>query len=250
MQIKPALNLHLGIPKTEEPKPEPKPEPEPEKPVEEPVNEHEGHHDIMGESVVSSDKMVAFVRSINPTAQDIEEIAKSFIEVGKTYGIRGDTAFIQSIIETSWFKFDNGTAVTPDQHNYCGMGVTQKGMKGNSFETVNDGVTAQIQHLYAYANKLELPSGEILLDPRFKYVTRGIAPHWEDLSMRWAMNENYGNQILARYNDMVSFEYTPPVIEEPVEEPKEENPVNSEELIKVIDYLFDKIDELLYKINK
>jgi N-acetylmuramoyl-L-alanine amidase len=240
-------------PKPVETKPEPTPQPETEKPVEKPVETHEGHHDIMGKSVVSAEKMVAFVKAKFEYATDIEEIAKCFIEVGNKYGIRGDVAFCQSIIETGWFKFDGGTAVTPDQHNYCGLGVVSKGVKGNSFANVRDGVTAQIQHLYAYACKLAIPSDDEVLDPRFKYVTRGIAPHWEDLNNRWAMNNNYGQHIISMYEQLLAFKYVPPVVEEPVEEtpvedvPVVEQPEQSEEdkqlslWKKVIDYLFEKL---------
>jgi N-acetylmuramoyl-L-alanine amidase len=239
-----------------EPVPTPVEEPVAVEPEPVPVDLHEGHHDILGESTVAVEKMIAFVKEKNPNALFIEEIAKQFIEVGKTYGIRGDMAFCQSLIETGWFKFDGGTAVTPDQHNYCGLGVTSKGMKGNSFTTVKDGVTAQLQHLFAYASKNELPNGEILLDPRFKYVTREIAPHWEDLSNRWAMNANYGTHIVALYEQLVNYVYVPPVVEEPVQpEPVQEPqpelppvPTEEEKAIsigkKIVDYLIEQLKKI------
>lgn len=248
-------------PEQEEPKKEEPKEQESEQPKEESkVDEHKGHNNIIGKSVVSAEKMSAFVKSKNPNAQDIDEIAKAFIEVGERYGIRGDVAFCQSIIETGWFKFDDGTAVTPDQHNYCGLGVTSKGIKGHSFPTVKDGVTAQIQHLFAYATKDNLPEGEEIIDPRFKYVSRGVAPHWEDLNMKWAMNDNYGQHIISIYDQLNKFEYSLPA-EEPEEEketnpsddlPKEDNKdeqdLEKEKQFKfwtrVIDYLIDKLAKL------
>ncbi|MDK2600652.1 glucosaminidase domain-containing protein [Bacillus stercoris] len=150
--------------------------------------------------------MVALVKTQNPDFADLEEVANAFVSVGNKYGVRGDIAFCQSIIETGWFKFEGGTAVTPDQHNYCGLGVTSLGVKGNSFETVEQGVTAQIQHLFAYASTEEVPDGEEILDPRFKYVTRGVAPHWEDLNNRWAMNDKYGQHILEMYEKLKATE--------------------------------------------
>lgn len=156
---------------------------------------------IIGNSVAKVEQMISFVQAKNPGFDG--KIAEAFLKVGNKYGVRGDIAFCQSIIETGWFKFTGGTAVTPDQHNYCGMGVTSKGMKGASFDTIEDGVAAQIQHLFAYASKASLPAGEKLLDPRFKYVTRGIAPNWEDLSNRWAMNPNYGAHILSMYAQLL-----------------------------------------------
>lgn len=153
---------------------------------------------ILGDSNVAIENMVAFVKKNNPDF-DVE-IATHYILVGNKYGIRGDIAFCQAILETGWFKFENGTAVTADQHNYCGNGVTKKGEKGNSFATIEEGVIAHIQHLYAYASKAELPEGEKIVDPRFTYPARGCAPTWNELSNKWAMNETYGKSILSLYD--------------------------------------------------
>ena len=158
---------------------------------------------ICGYSIVPAEVMTAFVRRHN--ADFDPEIAEEYINVGRTYGIRGDIAFCQAILETGWFRFDRGTAVEPSQHNYCGLGVVTKGLHGASFITVHEGVTAHIQHLYAYAKTEPLPEGEILVDPRFSAVKRGIAPEWSDLNNRWAMNPYYGSKILKIYSDLRSY---------------------------------------------
>ena len=157
---------------------------------------------IMGTPQLTATKLKNYVVKTVGNQTDLAEIAKQYIEIGKKYGIRGDIAFCQACIETGYFRYVGGTAVTPDQHNYCGLGVTKKGVKGCEFATVKDGVTAHIQHLYAYACDKAIPKGETLLDPRFKYVKRGIAPTWNDLSNKWAMNANYGTQIMTLYNKM------------------------------------------------
>ena len=151
----------------------------------------------------TEDRLYYFIKQNNASFD--REIAKQFLAVGKVYGVRGDIAICQSIIETGWFRFNDGTAVTPDQHNYCGLGVTSTGMKGNSFSTIKEGVTAQIQHLYAYACTADLPAGETLVDPRFKYVTRGCATTWESLGGKWASASTYGTKILQVYNQMAAF---------------------------------------------
>lgn len=112
------------------------------------------------------------------------EIAKAFFALAPKYGIDPMMAISQSVLETGWFKYQH-SAVKPEQHNYCGLGVTSNGMTGAEFDTVEDGVRAQLQHLYAYGCKDEL--SETILDPRFKYVTRGIAPYWQNLAGRWAV---------------------------------------------------------------
>lgn len=162
------------------------------------------HTAILGDTRLKVEQMYAFVLSRNPDFP--REIAEAFYKVGKRYGIRGDIALCQAILETGWFTFTGGTAVTLEQNNFCGLGVTKLGMKGHAFKTVEEGVTAQIQHLYAYACKKELPKGEKLIDPRFSLVRRGIAPTWADLNRRWAANSHYADRIMKLYSQMANFE--------------------------------------------
>lgn len=157
---------------------------------------------ILGETQLSVDRMWQFVQAQNPDFP--REIAEAYHRIGRLYGIRGDIALCQSILETGWFRFTGGTAVTMDQNNFCGLGVTRLGMKGHSFSSVDEGVTAQIQHLYAYACTKRLPHGERLVDPRFKRVKRGVAPRWADLNRRWAANDHYAARILELYARMVA----------------------------------------------
>lgn len=156
---------------------------------------------ILGTNEATVDQLYNFVKAQNSSFD--REIAEQFIAVSAKYGLRGDIALCQSIVETGWFKYTGGTAVTPSDHNYCGLGVTQLGQKGCQFSTIKEGVTAQIQHLYAYACTKAIPSGETLIDPRFKYVTRGCAPNWEDLGGKWAAATTYGSKILALYTQMM-----------------------------------------------
>lgn len=159
---------------------------------------------IIGRPVLTASQLYEYVKAFNPNFEDLYEIAENYISVGKKYGVRGDIAFCQAVLETGWFKFGNGTAVTPDQHNYCGMGVVRKGLPGNSFATIKDGVTAHIQHLYAYASTENLPKGEQIIDPRFKYVSRGSATTWKNLGEgKWCGDKKYGEKILSIYNKVV-----------------------------------------------
>lgn len=156
------------------------------------------------------------------------EIAKAFFKLAPKYAIDPIMAISQSILETGWFKYQ-GSAVKPEHHNYCGLGVTSNGIEGGKFETIEDGVTAQLQHLYAYGCKEELE--EEILDPRFKYVTRGIAPYWQNLAGRWAVpgydkntyktpenamnaNATYGQKIKSLYEQIIAIEVTDKEVEE------------------------------------
>lgn len=142
---------------------------------------------IIDSTIKRTDKdCVKVIKKIltNNSSFDID-IAKVFFEVATKYKIDPMMAIAQSILETGWFKYAN-SSVTAEQHNYCGLGVTSNGVKGGSFEAIKDGVTAQLQHLYAYGCKENLPTGESIIDPRFSLVTRGIAPTWQQLAGRWA----------------------------------------------------------------
>lgn len=158
---------------------------------------------ILGPSHFDAAHLTAFIREQNPDFP--AEIAEAYIAVGERYGVRGDVALCQAIIETGWFRFTGGTAVTLDQNNFCGLGVTRLGVKGHAFATIEEGVTAQIQHLFAYACRDLLPGGEAVVDPRFTLVSRGCAHTWEKLSGRWAANPNYGRNILALYERLSRF---------------------------------------------
>ena len=158
---------------------------------------------ICSRSKVKAEMLTAFVRRYNKNFD--HEISEAYLAVGERYGIRGDIAFCQAILETGWFRFDRGTKVKASNHNYCGLGVVKAGVSGASFKTIEEGVTAHIQHLYAYATADDLPAGETLIDPRFKAVRRGVARDWSDLNNRWAMNGVYGSMILKIYSDLLKF---------------------------------------------
>ncbi len=148
---------------------------------------------IEGKSELKASELTAYIQQRNPDFDPA--IAEAYIKIGKKYGLRGDIALCQAIIETGWFRYQ-GSAVKPEHHNYCGLGVVKNGQTGAGFDTVEDGVRAHIQHLYAYCCNKDLPRKEKLVDPRFSLVKRGSAPKWKDLSGRWAQNPQYGKQIL------------------------------------------------------
>lgn len=151
---------------------------------------------ITGAAVATVEQMRAYIMGINPDAPDL---AALYAEEGKREGIRADVAFAQSCLETGNFRF--GGDVKPDQNNYCGLGAVGGGAPGNSFDTPQLGIRAQIQHLKAYANTEALSAD--LIDPRFAYVQRGVAPYVEWLGIPdnpsgkgWAAGKDYGAKIL------------------------------------------------------
>lgn len=157
---------------------------------------------ITGTAQATADQMRVYIKAKNPNvAQSVIDMIPLYLSEGAAEGIRGDIAFSQSCLETGNFTF-KGSAVTLDQNNFCGMGVTSNGMKGNSFDTPQIGIRAQIQHLKAYANSEQLVNP--VVDPRFKYVARGSAEFVEWLGIQenpqrkgWAAGAGYGEKILT-----------------------------------------------------
>ena len=156
---------------------------------------------ITGTAVATAAQMRAYIKSVNAKVpQSVLDMIPHYLSEGRTEGIRGDLAFAQSCLETGNFTF-KCSAVTLEQNNFCGMGVTKNGMKGNSFPNPQTGIRAQIQHLKAYANKEDLIRP--CVDPRFSYVKRGCVPYIEQLGIQenpqgygWSAGKNYGGQIL------------------------------------------------------
>ena len=169
----------------------------------------EGGTKIMGAALATVEQMASYIKGKNPDVpQSVVDMIPFYLSEGQAEGVRGDVAFAQSCLETGNFGF-SGSAVTLDQNNFCGMGVTANGMKGNSFDTPQMGIRAQIQHLKAYAS-ME-PLNEDCIDSRFQYVKRGCAEYVEWLGQQenpqgagWAAGGGYGGKILTILNGILS----------------------------------------------
>ena len=156
---------------------------------------------IMGQAQASIEQMRAYIKKVNPKVpESVLAMIPLYITEGALEGVRGDIAFAQSCLETGNFTF-KGSAVTLDQNNFCGMGVTSTGIRGSSFKTPKEGIRAQMQHLKAYACDDALE--QRCIDPRFTYVKRGCAPYVEWLGIQenpsgagWASGKGYGTKIL------------------------------------------------------
>lgn len=156
---------------------------------------------IEGKSVATLNQMKIYIKKVNPNVpSSVLNMIQYYISEGEIEGIRGDVAFAQSCLETGNFTF-SGSAVTLSQNNFAGLGVTQLGMKGNSWATPQLGIRAQIQHLKAYATTS--PLKQTCVDERYKYVVKGCAKYVEWLGIQenptkngWASGKDYGTKIL------------------------------------------------------
>ena len=132
-------------------------------------------------------------------ADTIEDFCGILYEEAVDEGIRPEVVFAQSMNETGWLQF--GGDVKIEQFNFAGLGATGGGVAGAQFESVRQGLRAQVQHLKAYATD-EKPKKEIV-DPRYNHVTKGTAPYVEWLGINenpkkvgWAGALRYGMTLV------------------------------------------------------
>ncbi|MCL2801626.1 MAG: glucosaminidase domain-containing protein [Treponema sp.] len=158
---------------------------------------------IMGQGKISADKMAGFLRQNNPAvnAANALMMARLYIEEAAFEGVNHDIAFVQMCLETGYLKF--GGDVKPEQNNFAGLGAIGGGEPGLSFPSARIGVRAQIQHLKAYGSEAPL-NGE-LVNPRFRFVRRGIAPTYEGLAGTWAADRQYGVKLKAMLERLYNF---------------------------------------------
>ena len=184
------------VEKPEQPQPEPS-KPEPTVPV-----DYSTHTYIVGNYEYSDDVIVKVVKAIEENNAEFDRsIAKAFFNIAPKYGISPLYAIAQSVLETGWFKF-TGSSVKPEQHNYCGLGATGGGVSSASFDTIEKGVEAQLQHLYAYGSKDALPENTEVYDPRYSLVTRGKAMTWEELTGKWAV-PGYDKKVFSSLEEAI-----------------------------------------------
>lgn len=149
---------------------------------------------IMSRGITSEVELQLFLRNNNENAlPNFPDLAKLYREEGNVEGVNYDLAFCQMCLETGFLRF--GGEIKPQQNNFAGLGSIGGGAEAASFPSARIGVRAHIQHLKAYAS-LE-PLVNQVVDPRFRFITRGIAPSIYQLSGRWSVDLDYGTKIFA-----------------------------------------------------
>lgn len=141
---------------------------------------------ILGSNYLTADvlKQVLLLNNSSISEEDAETVADSYLTISKIYGVRGDVAFFQAMLETGYLNY--GGEVDPSWHNYCGL-KNEDGSGYAMYGSIQDGVEAHIQHLYCYASNDPIPEGREQLDPRFFTFLRGSVTCFEDLGGRWAV---------------------------------------------------------------
>lgn len=151
---------------------------------------------IADSAVKNSYQLAGFFISMNPEADlnEIQKMAEVYISEARAEGINSDVAFVQMCLETGFLRF--GNLVTPDMHNYCGLGAIDAEHRGERFDTMEQGIRAHIQHLHAYGTTEDKKLKNELIDNRYKWVLpRGKAQDIYGLAGTWASDKQYGEKL-------------------------------------------------------
>lgn len=155
---------------------------------------------------MSAKQLFEYFISQNPRTDKamVKRLAAYYIEEANAEGINSDVAFAQMCLETGFLRF--GNLVTPEMHNYCGLGAIDTEHRGEVFANERLGVRAHIQHLHAYGTTSESVLNRPLIDNRYKWVKpRGKAPTVFELAGTWAADKNYGAKLDSMLSRMEQF---------------------------------------------
>lgn len=172
---------------------------------------------IMGATRLTPAQLVGWFNARTPRPSGVysatvplETLAQLFVSEGAAEGVTGDVAFMQSIVETGWFRFSG--SVPASYNNFAGIGATDSNPSPAVFPDARTGVRAQIQHLRAYADPTAVtctvpPLSNPCVDPRFSLVLpKGRAPTWNQMGNgNWASASTYANSILTLFIEALGF---------------------------------------------
>lgn len=161
---------------------------------------------IVSEPSASIQQMQDWARN-NGATQFFINLAPIFYDIAHVKGVNPTGAYAQSAKETGFGRF--GGVLDESYKNPCGMKTTAGG--GNydpnahqRFETWEEGITAQIDHLLLYAGRPQQNTP----DPRHFAWLSGKAVTWEALGGNWAPSLSYGKEIVGLMSDIESTQAT------------------------------------------
>ena len=101
---------------------------------------------VMGAARLTPEQLVAWFNARQSATGSfaatvpVQTLTRYFVEEGADEGVRGDGAFMQSVVETGWFRF-NGV-VRASANNFAGIGATDINPSPAMFPDAQTGVRA------------------------------------------------------------------------------------------------------------
>jgi len=186
------------------------------------------HTPVMGPSLLSANDLAAWYSrhkgsnqpQIPALGNNVAFLAQIFINEGNSEGVRGDIAFVQSMLETGWLSF-SGSQIPPDAYNYAGIFAFdgRSGLPNCShgdsapsrcMGSPDMGAKMQMQLLRSYADPSTRTMPGRLIATLSDRI--GAAPIWEYFGghncpcgkLIWASANDYGLIIIRMYSQALA----------------------------------------------
>jgi hypothetical protein len=126
---------------------------------------------------------------------EVGDLAALYLAEGSAEDVRGDLAFAQAVLETSYF-----TSNDIGYNNFAGIGHHDGRATGSRFPDPASGVRAHVQLLkrYAVGNDAALAHPNVAPDAGARATT------WAELTGTWASDPNYWDEISRIYDAMLA----------------------------------------------
>lgn len=172
-----------------------------------------GKTPILGLPEVSADSAARWAKSRGATAEFVS-LAHIYWARAVEGGARPDVAYAQAAKETGFGRF--GGVIDASFRNLCGLkastsgdGTCETASAYHRFASWEEGIDAHLHHLDLYAGRVGTPYADTP-DPRHFPYLKGTVLYVEDLGGKWAMNPNYGIEIVKNLLEpMKQFEKLP-----------------------------------------
>ena len=186
------------------------------------------HTPVMGPALLSAEQLAARYTQNHGTNKpriparhnDVAVVVEIYLDEGAAEGVRGDIAFVQSMLETGWLSFA-GLQIPPDAYNYAGINAFDgraslpNCRRGDSqpsccMGTPQHGVLMQMQLLRSYADPAtQTMRGRLISGPS---DCIGDAPLWEYFGgsncpcgkLIWASVSDDGLTVIQMYWDALA----------------------------------------------
>ncbi|MPW26968.1 hypothetical protein GC105_14380 [Alkalibaculum sp. M08DMB] len=164
---------------------------------------------IMGESQASKEQMVQYYTENSDVTYpqefldkniDLEKFVGLIYDEAVVEGVRADVAIAQIIVNTNWLKFDGKVSI--NNNNFGSL----KNLDGiyETFNFIQEGIRANIQHLKAHASTE--PLNKECVDPEYDLIEpKGLSPNVEDLENE---DSEYSNKIVNILQQIIGTQIT------------------------------------------
>jgi hypothetical protein len=154
---------------------------------------------LLSQGSISGEKMVEFLlknnQALGKRRDWVNNLIDMYIAEAGREGVNYEIAFAQMCYHTNYLKFEK-TLAGAGTNNFCGIKSLTSPKKAYTFDSVQIGVRAHIQHLKGYATGEPLKG--VCVDPRYQTIGKaagfGSAGTIDGLSGKWA-GADYAKKI-------------------------------------------------------